>query len=73
MDSDHFAADNISQQQMALQRQWRELKLLASKRTQKLNDAMEAQKVRSRREIMIFSFDWSICVQQTILSTTHAT
>lgn len=44
-DSDHFAADSISQQQMTLQRQWRELKLLAGKRTQKLNDALEAQKV----------------------------
>ena len=45
VDSDHFASDDINQQQLALQRQWRELKLLAGKRTQKLNDAMEAQKV----------------------------
>jgi spectrin beta len=44
VDSDHFAADNISQQVLELQRQWRELKLLAGRRTQKLSDALEAQK-----------------------------
>ena len=45
VDSDHFASDDISQQVMELQRQWRELRLLAGKRTQKLSDALEAQKV----------------------------
>ena len=45
VDTDHFAAEDISQQTMALQRQWRELRLLAGRRTQKLSNALEAQKV----------------------------
>ena len=43
--SDHFASDTIEQQNTELQHQWRQLKLLAAKRTQKLGDALEAQKV----------------------------
>ena len=43
--SDHFASDTIEQQNSELQHLWRQLKLLAAKRTQKLNDALEAQKV----------------------------
>ena len=46
VDSDHFAAEDISQQMASLQRQWRELKLVSGRRTQKLSDALEAQKVR---------------------------
>ena len=45
VDADHFASDDISLQQLQLQKQWRELKLLAGRRTQKLSDALEAQKV----------------------------
>ena len=45
IDSDHFAADDINQQMIQLQREWRELKLLAGKRTKKLDNALEAQKV----------------------------
>ena len=45
LDSDHFAAEDISQQAASLQRQWRELKMVAGRRTQKLSDALEAQKV----------------------------
>ena len=43
--SDHFASDTIEQQNSELQHAWRQLKLLAAKRTQKLSDALEAQKV----------------------------
>ena len=46
VDSDHFAAEDISQQMASLQRQWKELKLVSGRRTQKLSDALEAQNVR---------------------------
>ena len=42
IDSDHFAANDMMIQ---LRREWRELKLLAGKRTKKLDYALEAQKV----------------------------
>ena len=45
VDSDHFAAEDISEQMANLQRQWRELQLVSGRRTQKLSDALEAQKV----------------------------
>ena len=53
MTSDHFASDTIEQQNSELQHAWRQLKLLAAKRTQKLSDALEAQKVG------IFVLSWS--------------
>ena len=45
--SEHFASDTIEEQNRELQHRWNELKLLASRRTQKLNDALEAQKVHA--------------------------
>ena len=45
VDSDHFAAEEIAEQMATLQRQWRELKMLAARRTQMLSDSLEAQKV----------------------------
>ena len=43
---DHFASDSIEGLNRDLQHSWKQLKLLASGRTQKLSDALEAQKVR---------------------------
>ena len=45
IDNNHFASDDIQQQLLELQSRWRELKLLADRRTQKLKDSQEAQKV----------------------------
>ena len=47
MASDHFACDVIQQQDTELQQKWREAKLLASRRSQKLSEAVESQKVSS--------------------------
>lgn len=44
IDNNHFASDDIQQQLLELQSRWRELKLLADRRTQKLKDSQEAQK-----------------------------
>ena len=43
--SDHFAADTIGDQNTELQHCWSNLKLLASVRTRKLSDSLDAQKV----------------------------
>jgi len=43
--SDHFAADTITDQNSELQHCWSNLKLLASIRTRKLSNALDAQKV----------------------------
>ncbi len=43
---DHFASDSIEELNRELQHCWKQLKLLAAGRTQKLSDALEAQKVR---------------------------
>ena len=40
-----FSLDVVEEQNRELQHRWNELKRLASRRTQKLNDALEAQKV----------------------------
>lgn len=45
MTEGHFASDDIQQQLLDLQSCWRQLKLLASRRSQKLSDSQEAQKV----------------------------
>lgn len=42
---DHFASDDIQQSMLELQSSWRELKLLASRRTKRLSDSQDAQKV----------------------------
>lgn len=52
--SDHFASDTIEQQNSELQHLWRQLKLLAAKRTQKLSDALEAQKVCKTYLLLIY-------------------
>ena len=46
LDMEHFASDTIEEQRLELKRKWKELKTLAARRTQKLCDALEAQKVR---------------------------
>ena len=46
---DHFASDSIEELNSELQHNWKQLKLLAAGRTQKLSDALEAQKVRSEQ------------------------
>ncbi len=43
--SGHFAQDTVEEQDRELQHRWNELKRLATRRTQKLGDALEAQKV----------------------------
>lgn len=43
---DHFASDSIEDLNRDLQHVWKQLKLLAAARTQKLADSLEAQKVR---------------------------
>lgn len=43
--SDHFAASTIEDLNAELQHGWKQLKILAAARTQKLCDALEAQKV----------------------------
>ena len=45
LDSDHFASDTIHGQNTELKHKWKELKLLAARRTQKLSSSLEAQKV----------------------------
>ena len=45
IEADHFASDHIQQQIYDLQSRWRELKLLAGQRTQRLKDSLEAQRV----------------------------
>lgn len=42
---DHFASGSIQDLNTELQHCWKQLKLLAAGRTQKLGDALEAQKV----------------------------
>eukprot|EP00731_Ephydatia_muelleri_P007238 Em0003g1486a len=44
-ESDHVACNVIQQQNTELQQRWREAELLASRRSQKLNEAVESQKV----------------------------
>ena len=55
--SDHFASDTIEQQNSELQHAWRQLKLLAAKRTQKLSDALEAQKVGVCEMLILMIYD----------------
>ena len=43
---DHFASSSIEELNRDLQHGWKQLKLLAAGRTQKLADALEAQKVK---------------------------
>lgn len=43
--SGHFALDTVEEQGRELQHRWSELKRLAARRTRKLSDALEAQKV----------------------------
>ena len=45
IDSDHYASDDIEQQLLELQSCWRELKILAARRTRRLQDSQESQKV----------------------------
>lgn len=55
---DHFASSSIEELNTGLQHRWKQLKLLAAGRTQKLADALEAQKVR----IMGCLFRLHVCV-----------
>lgn len=47
---EHFASDSIEDLNTELQHCWKQLKLLASNRTQKLADALEAQKVSMEQQ-----------------------
>ena len=43
--AEHFASDEVEQKLLELQSLWRELKLLAARRTQKLSDSQAGQRV----------------------------
>ena len=45
IENEHFASDEIQQKLLELQSCWRELKQMVSRRTQKLHDSQDAQKV----------------------------
>lgn len=47
---DHFASSSIEDLNADLQHGWKQLKLLAAGRTQKLSDALEAQKVSIKKK-----------------------
>ena len=49
IDSGHFASDEVQLQLLDLQSNWRDLKLQAGKRTQKLSDSQESQKVFNKQ------------------------
>ena len=42
---EHFASDEVEQKLLELQSLWRELKLLAARRTQRLADSQAVQRV----------------------------